>query len=74
MRDQTHDEFILRWAKFVRDHPTEWKKKQKEFIDSQFQKSMAFILRLSKTPDGKRKIMKAYGIVNRKGYPSLLSE
>ena len=72
MRDKTHDEFIERWAAFVKEHPTEWQKYQDEFIDAQFQMAEEFMEKLVQLPDGKKRLMDAYGIKNVKGYPRLL--
>jgi len=69
---QTHQDFIERWAKFMQEHPTEWKKIHTEFINSQFQKNEEFLQRLLKQPNGKQKIIELYGIKNLKGYEDLL--
>ena len=72
MNDRSsHDDQIERWANFVRDHPTEWKKIHTEFINAIFQKHDEFIERLLKEPNGKQKIIELYGIKNLDGYPSL---
>ncbi|MBI5881158.1 hypothetical protein HZB90_03445 [archaeon] len=67
-------EEIDRWIKYMKEHPTTWKKEHTAFINAQFSKSSAFIERLSKTPGGKEKIMSAYGIKNTAGYSKLLGE
>ena len=35
MRDESHMDQVERWARYVREHPHEWKKQLKPFIDSQ---------------------------------------
>ena len=72
MRDKTHDDFIERWATFVREHPTEWQKHHTAFINAQFEIAWGFIGRLAKQPSGKEKIKKIYNITNSKAYPQLL--
>lgn len=56
MRDPTHDEQILRWANFVKNNPTKWKSKIREFIDSQIIISNRFYRNLLKTEGGEKKI------------------
>lgn len=50
-----------KWALFVREHPTEWKKPHTEFINALFDKHEQFKERLLKTPGGKEKFEKLYG-------------
>jgi hypothetical protein len=52
---------VERWALFVREHPTEWKKPHTEFINALFDKHEQFKERLLKTPGGKEKFEKLYG-------------
>ena len=52
---------VERWAKFVRDHPDEWKSIHTEFINALFAKHTAFVARLEKTPEGREKLKKLYG-------------
>ncbi len=73
MRDKTHNDFIERWAKFVKENPTKWQKEHTKFINSQFQMAYDFIERLKKTKNGKEKIKKIYKIGNEKGYPKIFS-
>lgn len=48
-RDKTHDEFIERWANYVKSQPRKvWKKQLNAFIDAQYQKSEEFYKRLNK--------------------------
>lgn len=61
-------EQVERWAHFVRDNPTKWKKIHTEFINALFDKHYQFRERLLKTPGGKEKLVKLYGIKNREGY------
>ena len=63
---------IDRWIQYMKEHPSTWKKMHTEFINAQFEKSEAFINRLLKEPNGKEKIINAYGIKNLKGYEGLL--
>ena len=34
-QDISHDEELVRWAKFVRENPDKWKTKLKPFLDAQ---------------------------------------
>ncbi|MDD5649921.1 MAG: hypothetical protein PHF86_05790 [Candidatus Nanoarchaeia archaeon] len=57
MRDKTHDEFIERWANFVRENPRSvWKPYVNNFIDSQIIMANKFYSRLLKTKDGEAKL------------------
>ncbi|RLE47501.1 hypothetical protein DRJ25_02275 [Candidatus Woesearchaeota archaeon] len=57
MRDESHDDFIVRWANFVKNDKTKsWKRFHTEFIDAQFRKSEEFFKRLEQEPGGKEKI------------------
>ncbi|MFA5745417.1 MAG: hypothetical protein WCX82_02170 [archaeon] len=48
-RDKTHDEFIEKWANYVKSQPRKvWKKQLNQFIDAQYQKSKEFYKRLNK--------------------------
>lgn len=58
MRDKTHDEQIVRWAKYVKENPGKWKAKLKPFLDSQILMANRFYKNLAKTPGGKEKIAK----------------
>ncbi len=69
---KTHQDFIQRWAAFMKEHPTEWKKIHTEFIDAQFQSHEQFLERLLQQPDGKKKIRALYKIENLKGYPRFI--
>lgn len=65
---------LEKWAEFVKNNPTKWKKLHTEFINAQFEKAYAFMERLSKQPGGKEKLIKLYRIGNLSGYPSLQSK
>lgn len=74
MRDITHDDFLVRWAKFVIDNPDKWRKLHTEFINSQFVIHNNFLKRLSKEKNGKEKIIELYKIKNVSGYNKLLKK
>lgn len=57
MRDKTHTEQIERWAKYVKNNPKKWKIKLKPFLDAQIIMSRRFYSKLSKTNEGKEKIL-----------------
>jgi len=65
---ESHIEQIDRWAMFVKDNPTRWKKVHTEFIDALFDKQNQFRERLLKTFKGKEKLAKLYNIKNKEGY------
>ncbi len=65
---ESHDDQIVRWACFVREHPSEWKKIHTEFIDAIFAKHEDFRERILKTANGKEKLVQLYDIKNREGY------
>ena len=67
-------EEIDRWIKYMKEHPNEWKKIHTKFINAQFSKADAFIRRLLKEPNGRKKIIEAYDIKNLKGYKILLGK
>ncbi|MFA5141892.1 MAG: hypothetical protein WC471_02905 [Candidatus Woesearchaeota archaeon] len=71
--DKSHDDFIERWAEFVRTNP-EWRDIHTKFINAQFNMANDFIIRLSKTPSGREKIIELYGIKNVAGYKELLGD
>ncbi len=64
MRDPSHGEQVERWAHFVRDNPTKWKKIHTEFINALFQKNEEVLKRLLQQPDGKKKLIELYNIKN----------
>ena len=68
MRDHRHMEHVERWAAFVRENPTKWKKPHTEFINALFEKNQQFVERLLKTPRGKEKLIELYKIKNKEGY------
>ena len=57
MRDKSHDEQIERWANYVREHPTEWKKHLKPFLDAQIIMARRFYNKLAETEEGRKKII-----------------
>jgi len=65
-----HIEQVERWALFVKQNPTKWKKIHTEFINAIFEKHDSFRERLLQTPNGKEKLQKLYGI-KQKGYDRL---
>jgi hypothetical protein len=62
MRDKTHEDQIVRWAKYVRENPGKWKFKFKQFIDAQIIMSRRFYKKLGETKEGRKKIEKLRGI------------
>lgn len=59
MREE-HMQQVQRWAHFVKENPTKWKKIHTEFINALFEKHEAFRERLLQTPNGKEKLQKLY--------------
>ena len=55
-----HDNQIERWALFIKENPTTWKKIHTEFINALFEKHEQFKARLEKTAEGKEKLAKLY--------------
>jgi len=55
-RDKSHDEQIERWADYVRENPSEWKKHLKPFLDAQIIIARRFYKRLAETDGGREKI------------------
>ena len=68
---ETHLDQVERWAEFVRNNPNKWKKIHTKFINSLFLNQQRVYKELSKTKEGKKKLIKLYGIKNLDGYPSL---
>ena len=66
-----HMEQVERWALFVKENPTKWKRIHTQFIDSLFLNQQRVYKELSKTKEGKRTLIELYGIKNLDGYPSL---
>ena len=64
-----HMDSIERWAEYIKTR-SDWRKTHNSFIDAQYEKAYAFLDRLAKTPGGKEKIIKLYGIKNVKAYPN----
>ncbi len=67
MREE-HLQQVERWAHFVKENPTKWKKIHTEFIDAIFEKHDSFRNKLLQTPNGKEKLQKLYNIKNKEGY------
>lgn len=61
-RDKTHTDQIERWANYVKSNP-DWKEKIKDFLDSQIIVARRAYDRLSKTPEGQKKIKELKKIV-----------
>ena len=57
---ETHYDQIERWARFVRENPTTWKKKHTAFINAIFAKHLEVVERLRASPAGKEKLRKLY--------------
>ncbi len=64
-------EEIDRWIEYMKENPN-WKEVHTQFINAQFSKSYAFMKRLLKEPNGRKRLINAYGIKNLKGYRKLL--
>ncbi|MBI5226915.1 hypothetical protein HY994_06830 [Candidatus Micrarchaeota archaeon] len=71
MTDAQRLEQIDRWAHYIRTSNGAWKKDHTAFLDAQFQKANAFYERLAKTPGGKDKIIRIFGIKNLDAVPFL---
>ena len=57
MRDKTHNDFIKRWANFVkRNQVNVWKPKLNPLIDSQIINANKFYSNLLKTKGGREKL------------------
>lgn len=64
----SHLDQIERWAHFVRENPTRWKKIHTDFINAIFQKNEDVIKKILEMPNGREKIIELYNIKNTKGY------
>jgi hypothetical protein len=73
-RNDTHEEFLVKWANFVKTHPNEWKREHTQFINAQIEMANAFYERLVKTPGGKEKIIELRSIKNKRMIDSLLAK
>lgn len=56
MTREEHQGQIERWADYVREHPKEWKRQLKPFLDAQIIMARRFYDKLSKTEEGLEKI------------------
>lgn len=54
MRDPSHDKFITRWARFVREHPNDWQHQHTAFINAQMEIADRFYKNLAKTGEGRK--------------------
>jgi len=61
-----NDEFITRWAQYVKENPTKWKKQHTRFINSIFEKHYSWEEKMLAKPNGKEILAKLYGIKNKK--------
>ena len=50
---ESHMEQVERWARFVREHPDEWRKPHTEFINALFQNHERVLKELLRTKEGK---------------------
>jgi hypothetical protein len=57
-RDKSHEEQLIRWAKFIRENPEKWQEEHTLFINSQIELAEEFYQRLAKTEDGRRILLK----------------
>ena len=57
-----HLQQVERWAHFVKENPTKWKKIHTTFINALFEKHESFRKKLLETPPGREKLQKLYGI------------
>ncbi len=62
----SHMEQVERWARFVRDNPTKWKRVHTEFINAIFDKEKQFRERLLLMPEGKEKLAKLQKMRNER--------
>lgn len=58
---ESHMEQVERWARFVREHPNEWRKPHTEFINALFANHARVLKELSKTKEGREKVEKLWG-------------
>jgi hypothetical protein len=58
MREAVHMQSVESWARFVRDHPAEWKQHHTEFVNAQYDKHAAFLRRLRQESKGKETIVR----------------
>jgi hypothetical protein len=57
MRDKSHGDQIERWARYVKEN-SDWKQKQKPFINSQIIIARRTYKKLLSLPNGKEKIQR----------------
>jgi hypothetical protein len=52
------DDFIMHWANYVKENPTEWKVQHTKFINAIFEKHYAWQKRMLQKPNGKEILAK----------------
>lgn len=72
MRDVSHEDFVVRWANFVKNNPDKWRVIHSDFINSQLLNSRAFLKKISLQKNGAKKIIELYSIKDVDGYKNLL--
>ena len=70
----SHLDQIERWAEFVRQNPSKWKKIHTKFINSLLENQKRVYNELVKSKAGREKIIRIYGIKNIAGFTSLKKE
>ena len=58
MRDTSHMQKVMIWARYVKENPKEWRKQHTPFINSQIEKAQKFYEKLENTINGAEKIKK----------------
>ncbi|HLG24135.1 MAG TPA: hypothetical protein VI564_04370 [Candidatus Nanoarchaeia archaeon] len=67
MRNE-HISQVERWADYVKNNPTQWKKQHTKFINAQFEKHRNFVKSILKQSNGFEKLVKIYKIKNIEEY------
>jgi hypothetical protein len=65
MRDATHDDFIERWAAYMKANPDKWKVQHTAFINAQFAQHRRIIKHLLSQPGGAERVIELYNIQNK---------
>lgn len=60
------------WPVYIRESKGTWRKYHSQFTSAYVEMGNAFLKWLAKQPGSKEKIVKLYGIKNKKAYPKLL--
>jgi len=63
---------VERWARYVKENPSDWKVIHTRFINSQFEKQSRFLKRILRTKEGKDKLRRLYKIQNMDAVEGLL--